>query len=182
MPNWCDNSLLLENENIEKIEDLMVILQKIFECPDGSDETLIGVCEHLRPPPENINPCNDWRLEHWGIKWDMDVQHCERESDNEVIIHFNSPWGPPIELYKYLTENGWKIKAYFHESGMQFLGVYNNHPDTEYVNNYFMCEYDFGDDTWRYGIPQELIEFGDLDTLYSNHLEMLNEYSNKQLN
>ena len=44
-------------------------------------------------------------------------------------LHFESEWGPPFALYKYLVENGWEVRAYYYEEGMQFCGKFENGKD-----------------------------------------------------
>jgi hypothetical protein len=78
----------------------------------------------------------EWRLVHWGIKWDIghgsDDGKMPALKDNVLSVNFNSPWGPPLDAYSRLQELGYEIKAYYWESGMCFAGIWDNGIDEYY--------------------------------------------------
>ena len=44
----------------------------------------------------------DWRYQNWGVKWNASDTEIY---DEEHIIAFSTPWGPPIKFLKKLTED-----------------------------------------------------------------------------
>jgi len=152
MPNWCDNSVKLYNEDVEKVSALAE------EMGRENEEGKMIACpfQHLRPrPADQEENWYEWNLNNWGTKWDASIIDWERTYDNEIWISFDSAWAPPITLYDYLTENGWDVDAIYHEPGMNFAGQYNNG-----IDNYF--EYDVSDPDFLDSLPGEIIEFANL--------------------
>jgi len=46
----------------------------------------------------------DWSVTNWGVKWDCaDVQVDEEFGDTEITYRFDTPWGPPNEIYTLLV-------------------------------------------------------------------------------
>lgn len=145
MPNWCYNSATLHNSDKSKIDALEQELQK----EDAQ------VFQHLRPNPTGEWDYN-WSVENWGTKWDVTVQDWEREDDNTIVMHFDTAWSPPTTLYEFLeTEEGWSVRAYYHEPGMVFIGRYEDGFDDYY-------EYDITDRESVENLPEDLIDFGGL--------------------
>jgi phage repressor protein C with HTH and peptisase S24 domain len=62
-------------------------------------------------------------VNNWGTKWDISPYECEIEN-GQLVGSFDSPWGPPLEAYAKLEELGFEVRAYYHECGMGFAGVY----------------------------------------------------------
>ena len=48
------------------------------------------------------------------------------------MISFDSAWSPPIAAYEKLTEMGFEIRAFYHESGMCFAGIWEDGFDDYY--------------------------------------------------
>ncbi len=73
-----------------------------------------------------------WNCDNWGTKWDGN-EVLIGSSDGECIeLHFDSVWSPPIALYEYLVENGWEVRAYYYEEGIQFCGQFVDGEDSRY--------------------------------------------------
>ena len=145
MPNWCYNSATLHNSDKSMIDALEQELQK----EDAQ------VFQHLRPNPTGEWDYN-WSVENWGTKWDVTVQDWEREDDNTIVMHFDTAWSPPTTLYEFLeTEEGWSVRAYYHEPGMVFIGRFEDGFDDYY-------EYDITDRESVENLPEDLIDFGGL--------------------
>ena len=152
MPNWCDNSMRLYNEDKTKIDALEAEMSK------KNDEGHSMACpfEHLRPNPSGEWQY-DWCCENWGTKWDANIIDWERSSDNEITIYCDTAWSPPTALYDYLTEQGWEVNALYHEPGMAYCGTYTSEDGDDYY------EYDITDAESIENLPQELVEFGGLE-------------------
>ena len=67
----------------------------------------------------------DWSIENWGVKWDCsDVQVEEEFGDTEITYRFDTPWGPPNEIYGILRERfpDVTISWFWDEPGMELAG------------------------------------------------------------
>lgn len=145
IPNWCDNSVRLTHQDKEKIDALENVLKDQQDCE---------VFYHLRPRPvEEDENWYDWNCNNWGTKWDMTIIDFNREDDHTVWVSFETAWSPPIALYEFLTEEGWEVEGYYHESGCAFCGKYTNEDGDEFY------EYDFRDRESIEALPQDIEEF-----------------------
>jgi hypothetical protein len=160
MPNYCDNSLNLYNADKSKIDEVEKVL----------NDTL-PLFEHLRPCGEGDNWYDD-HINKWGTKWDAGIIDFERIDDNEIYISFESAWCPPIALYDYLSENDWKISAYYNEPGVGFCGKYADSLDECY-------EYNMADLESLELIPEDINDFtGNIDWHY--HMKEDGEFDEEQ--
>lgn len=66
----------------------------------------------------------NWRLNHWGVKWDIDSFDCTHDIDDMLEVEFLTPWGPPEELVSYLRETypDLDITWFYDEPGLQVAG------------------------------------------------------------
>ncbi len=144
MPNWCYNTVELRNEDITKIDALEAELKK--EKPEPLN--------HLRPNPEGEWDYA-WSVDNWGTKWDITPFDWERYEDNCIRINFDSAWSPPTALYEFLEQEGWTVRALYHEPGMCFVGRWE-----ECFDEYY--EYDITDRESIEDLPQELVDFSGL--------------------
>lgn len=162
MPNWCYNSVELENSDKSEIDVLEQELQKVNE----EGRSLAEPFNHLRPRPEDQEDnWYDWNCTHWGTKWDANIIEWERLDDNMIRLYVETAWSPPVALYEYLTEQGWKVEALYHEPGMQFAGNYSSDFGEEYG------EYDIADLESIEALPEDVIEFAGLREEHENWIE-----------
>lgn len=159
MPNWCDNSMRLSNQDKTKIDALEAVLQE--KNAEGFHNG--QVFQHLRPNPSGEWEY-DWSINNWGTKWDADVFDWERCDDHEIVIYANTAWSPPIALYEYLYEEGWEVEALYHESGMCFAGMWINGDDEYY-------EYDITSKSSIEDLPTDIVDFAGLEDAHENWLE-----------
>jgi hypothetical protein len=125
MPNWCSNHVTLSHDDSEKID----ILVEEFQKPDDDQKPF----QLLRPrPADQDENWYGWNCDNWGTKWDVNVFNYERIDDNTITFSFDSAWSPPIALYEFLESEGWLVKAYYHEPGMNFAGIYQDGFDEYY--------------------------------------------------
>ena len=71
------------------------------------------------------NNWHDWTCENWGVKWDCsNVQLTEEFGDLELCYTFDTPWGPPEEIYIFLVAKFPKLSFswFWDEPGMELAG------------------------------------------------------------
>jgi hypothetical protein len=157
MPNWCYNSATLHHDSKEVIDAFEAELQKEESQPFN----------HLRPrPASEEDNWYSWNCDNWGCKWDVTMHDWEREDDNTIVMHFDSPWSPPTTLYEYLETEGWTVRAMYHEPGMGFAGRFENGFDDYY-------EMDWTDRASIEDLPEDILDF-------TNALEDLERYEEEQ--
>ena len=158
MPNWCYNSATLHNDDKTKIDALEQELMKEEHQPFN----------HLRPrPASEEDNWYGWNCDNWGCKWDVSMMDWERQDDNTIVMHFDSPWSPPIALYEYLETEGWSVRAMYHEPGMGFAGRFEDGFNEDF-------EMDWTDRASIEDLPEDILDF-------TNALEDLERYEEEQL-
>jgi hypothetical protein len=155
MPNWCSNTINISHENPEQIAKFAKAMEdgNLFQTfvPLSSDEWDYGTA-----------------VEEWGTKWDVNGGDFNiGDPTTEGFGFFDTAWGPPIAFYEALEKLGFQIHATYHESGLAFIGQWSNEDGDE------CFEYDFEDEDWRDGIPEELVD--ELEVEYESWLESQEE-------
>ena len=160
MPNWCNNSITISHPDVEKIDAIEKELNK------SDNDCAICNLIHPRPASEEDN-WYDWNVQNWGTKWDLSIHDDTYERDgNTISFDFDSAWAPPIALYEYMIEQGYDIRAYYHEGGMAFCGKFEDGCDYYY-------EYEWNRESIE-ELPEDLLDYtGVLD--YFDDCEKENE-------
>jgi hypothetical protein len=147
MTNWCENSATFTNSNVDKINELeLILIDKL------------SIFHSIRPiPPMQKVDEEKWQQKNWGTNWeDGDVSTWNRVNTNKITINFESGGTPPIKLYKFMIKQGWEVQAYYIEDGQGFIGKFWD------GKNY--C-YEFEGavrKTWKH-IPLDIQEFFDIE-------------------
>ena len=162
MPNWCENYLRLEvptkqdadiidavlNENRQVYEDYRKDIPEGRGLPFWGEQPL-GLLGYLMPEPDytegdkklaedGINHTfpdwYSWRVNNWGTKWEVTIEHWERDDNDDGSATFNfnfdSAWGPPVGVYDYVSQKeGWSLFATYIEGGMCFGGYHEEGED-----------------------------------------------------
>ena len=168
MPNWCENYLKLEvptKQDADIIEAVLNENEEVYEefrkeyIPKGCGgmpfwgEQPLGLLGYLMPEPDykegdeklvkdGINHIfpdwYSWRVDNWGTKWEVSIDHWERDDNDDGSVTFNfnfdSAWGPPTGVYDYVSANkeDWDIYATYIEGGMCFGGYFENGQDCSF--------------------------------------------------
>ena len=148
MPNWCDNSVTFVHEDKSKIDKIEQELLK-WDNGKGDCQLFNTICPR---PADQEERWYDWNISNWGCKWDASIIDWSRDDDNTITAYYDTPWGPPLQLYYFMIEEGFTVNAMYHESGMGFAGVFDNGNDEYY-------EYDISDLESIEAMPEDLIEF-----------------------
>ena len=145
MPNWCSNSLKITatTDNNRKLLDE---LEKQF------DSMKPVIFDMIKPTPLDLlegQGWYDWRIKNWGTKWDATIISATRKK-NVATLYFETAWAPPIEIYKVLEEEGFKVEATYVEQGMQYAGHYKKGVDfTDDKPQFLLNLYDEETDTFN---------------------------------
>ena len=128
MPNWCNNSIVIEGP-ADKIRAL-------WAAATISEE--LGLLNAMCPVPTDLTE-NGWRVANWGTKWDVDMDGLELVEDEDgrarIEGYADSAWSPPVDAfrsYAALNEDVSMELKYF-EPGMSFIGQW----DTTGVDEYW---------------------------------------------
>lgn len=148
MPNWCNNTF----EVVGKKEDIR-IFEKHLDETNGKDWF-----DFFLPCPQELKNVGNvsfdhtneelvkkygaadwysWSVNNWGCKWNCDANDWavnEYDEENESLTFwFDSPWGPPTELYRWISENtDFDVFGNYHEEGMCFVGRFEYGEDESY--------------------------------------------------
>ena len=123
MPNWCNNTFNVEGEK-EAIDNFEAFLNE----KNGKDWF-----NFFAPTPVELKEDGwyEWNVSNWGCKWNCDAQDWTRDG-NTISFWFDSPWGPPVELYYKIEQAGLTVKAEYMEEGMRFVGEFVGGSDETY--------------------------------------------------
>lgn len=153
MPNWCNNTVTIDGdqEQIDAFENFL----KEKEGKNWFD--------FFRPMPESEKDnWYEWSVNHWGCKWNCDTYDWLRV-ENSISFSFDSPWGPPIALYEFMTNEGFEVEAHYLEEGMCFVG--------RFVDGFDECyDFDLSDEDSLDSIPEEIVEQWSLRELQQDFL------------
>jgi len=130
MPNWCNNNIELAHKDpamLERAKAAFVdgrLLDEFIPLPaELKDTTSPSETNEALMEKYGASDWYNWCINNWGTKWDISPYGCEIEN-GQLVGSFDSPWGPPLEAYAKLEELGFEVRAYYHECGMGFAGVY----------------------------------------------------------
>jgi hypothetical protein len=146
MPNWCNNGLVLSHHNPAMIDRVIAgqknLLQEFIPCPQDLTDTVSGSMGKDTPEQAALEAQQaanikqhgfptwyEWSIHHWGTKWDIGADTCDRIDANTVRLSFDSAWSPPIEAYSTLETLGFNVQAFYYEPGMAYCGIYENGVD-----------------------------------------------------
>lgn len=127
MPNWCENGLTITGDKAG--------LDRFLRDAPGETPAYEGTGQDavqsdfslakLYPAPVGAD-LEDWYVEHWGTKWDVNVVDSHRDSDNEAFFQFDTAWTPPLPALRHISTHYplLKFSLSYEEAGEAFTGVY----------------------------------------------------------
>ena len=178
MPNWCNNTFEVVGPK-DKIREFERFLDEeggkdwfdfFLPCPDELKETVAGPSA---PTNEELvakygaSDWYSWSVDNWGCKWNCDANDWNvteySGTEESLTFWFDSPWGPPTELYRWIVENtDFNVFAGYHEEGMCFVGRFEDGEDESY-------EYDDLDSLDN--IPEDIVEDWNLREMLEERAE-----------
>jgi hypothetical protein len=172
MPNWCAGHISVRGRNPEAVEKLADAFDRGEFCqaviPVPEDLLRDGASTSGGPNAEQYDQIRaenkarhgydnwyDFCTSNWGTKWDINISDvCDRDEDGMGFSgSFDSAWSPPMGVVERLNEQGYAVTLYYYESGMGFVGKYEDGVDH--------C-YEYGgetSETVRSAIGDELDDF-----------------------
>lgn len=129
MPNWCENHIQFEGPE----QDILSLVETLtFRSAERLTDlypptTMPFVLNTVVPGPSD----NNWRIENWGIKWDMEtatlVEAVESGDESTILFCGDTAWSPPLRwLYEASKKYpSIKFSCLYRETGMGFEGVYS---------------------------------------------------------
>lgn len=68
----------------------------------------------------------EWRVEHWGTKWNAVDPEIVEEREDKIVYHFSTAWSPPCPVIKRLGEMfpTVEIALTYSEEGMGYRGKF----------------------------------------------------------
>lgn len=106
MPEWCENELMVSGPEAEVNRFLAA----------AKSERAILDFERIVPPPaeypaaagkpKSSEDWCDWRVDHWGTKWNTDIPALEEldpdeeclDAERAVLLVFGTAWTPPVPV------------------------------------------------------------------------------------
>eukprot|EP00911_Craspedida_sp_UC1_P000614 UC1_evm1s471 len=165
MPNWCLVTCEFHHPDYVVLKRAAVALEeeRLFQefIPEAAGDN--GGARNNGEDKE-AGPSREWCVGEWGCKWDAsDVDLFdppESNNDRDFSASFQTPWAPPIAGLKTLClVHGFSIKAYYHEPGCEFAGIFRGSPQgcEEEYHDYGDCEGDI--DAIREELGEELDDY-----------------------
>ena len=154
MPNWCNNYLELEHDDpamitrarkayadgklLEEFIPVPASLHIVAGCVGAKDDPKqieLEAQEKANLEKHGYSTWYDFCVNEWGTKWDCggdgDQIELEPGQDNTTLC-FDSAWSPPMGVYAALMDQGFRVRAYYYESGMCFAGIFDENGDDFY--------------------------------------------------
>ena len=161
MPNWVDNTVIIEGEK-EIISEIKERLARPTKVKD-SEPQVISFLNIVCPPDDKWDEYNgmhgysngekqgdtefnwyNFNQANWGVKWDACNPSIVDETDTKVVYEFQSPWAPPIRAFLALSEQYPTITItdeWIEEQGFGSTVIVKNGDDEEVDGFDWICGY-----------------------------------------
>lgn len=144
MPNWCTNWVRITPETNDDLQGLI----DIFESPNPFSSLIPEPDWANTPNEKGIYPgpryrdrwgvdCPrfpdgtqddrwyGWRLNHWGVKWDIDPDdiHWRARNPKRVLsFRFDTAWDAPAGICEELRDRGFEVEWRYDEPDNDLSG------------------------------------------------------------
>jgi len=150
MPNWCSCHITVRGSNQREIAEIADAMREGRFCqsiiPTHEDLLRDGASTSGGPNAELYDQIRaenlerhgygnwyDFQVARWGTKWDVDCHDIQVEDDGlTVSTPFDSAWSPPMGIAEELVNRGLSVTLYYYESGMGFVGKFEDGYDDCY--------------------------------------------------
>ena len=146
MPNWCFNKVTVtgDKKKMDVFKNKAFVndefkFQNLIPMPKELLDTTSGFYGEGTPKQKELEKQQahnlkkygykdwyDWACAKWGTKWDVDAS-VEYDDVDCIEIHFDSAWGPPEGVYKYIVNEfpDLSVSWFYDEPGMEVAGYLN---------------------------------------------------------
>ena len=152
MPNWCNNTVEVYHPDPAKLKALVEAFNEGKMCNyikpvpedlqitagflgEGDAQKALEAKENANIEKHGYKNWYDYCVNEWGTKWDVGGDGMEVELEglkNDTTLCFDSAWSPPINIYEAMVEQGFSVRAYYYEGGMNFAGIWWDGEDDFY--------------------------------------------------
>ena len=150
MPNWCSNYVEVSHEDPQKIRALADAMERgefldhVIPVPEdlkregsatsgGPNADLYDQIRAENTEKHGYSNWYDFCVDRWGTKWEVDCQDVQIEDDGQTVsCAFDSAWSPPTGVAEALVSKGLSVTLYYYESGMGFVGKFEDGYDDCY--------------------------------------------------
>lgn len=142
MPNWCYNRVEITADDaiLDQIEEVFSSdhpFAQLLPEPDWANTpdangiypgpryaTRWGVDCSRFPNGRQDDRWYNWRIVHWGTKWDICDIDIESTSDGNITLQFDTAWCPPEGIFHALGERfpDAEISWHYDEPGCALSG------------------------------------------------------------
>ena len=143
MPNYCSNYISVRGTNSAEVKrladafDAGEFCQAVIPVPAVLRDTTAPTQEsdeaaaEQRKAETGFDNWYDFCVNRWGTKWDISCQEeCDRDEDGLGFNGgFDTAWSPPMGVVEQLAEDGFEVTLHYHESGMAFVGKFEDGED-----------------------------------------------------
>lgn len=195
MPNWCENTLIINNNNNNeldrffnenKINENNLDFNYICPCPDelyNTESPNKSNDDKIKELVEKYG-CSDWYTwccNNWGTKWNAsDVEYYKE--DSTLTYSFNTAWGPPSVWFSKLCDKytNFELTLEYEEPGMDIGGtityIDNNILEQEYTLSEYIwenCNHNYVYETINDVISNNKDDLENIDDLTNEVIEIL---------
>ena len=160
MPNWCNNTIEISHPDKSKMDALIVAVNEgkfcnhVIPIPESLHIVAGRVGEDTDPKQIELEAqekanlethgYKDWYdfcVNTWGTKWDVDPYNPvtyevnlngDPLPENKIVFGFDSAWAPPLGVAEVLMDQGYAVRLYYYEGGMNFAGIFDENGDDFY--------------------------------------------------
>lgn len=144
MPNWCQNRLTVAGPaaDLDALDARVIVAdpdpdRSAYDPPRVLDYAALLPEPTYGPEPGGALPdWYAWRLAHWGVKWNhpglaTEERWPQGEDAAELVLEFETPWGPPIPFLEALGEAfpALAFRLHYAEEAMDLDGVWTHGPE-----------------------------------------------------
>jgi len=125
------NKLTIYSDSPEEFDK---VKEAIKSDRDDSALSFEAICP--TPPKLKRSEEEQFHLDEWGCKWDIDEPEVAHENEKEIQFDFNTAWSPPMNIINQLEERypDASFSIMFLEPGEGFAGEYGGGADFQYSN------------------------------------------------
>jgi hypothetical protein len=152
MPNWCSNHITVRGTDpvaIKRLADAFdagEFCGTVVPMPeelnitsgclgDGDEQKELEAKSAANLEKYGYANWYDFNVANWGTKWEISGDGATAEIEEDGLSFsapFESAWSPPIGVCEALIEQGFEVTLYYYESGMGFVGKWEDGCDDCY--------------------------------------------------